>query len=395
MNNRLFKGKQKKVGIITFWQSKDNYGQLLQHYALQFFLTKIGYDPFLIRFMPTPIGTHMNLWKLLINIVKVYPIMRYVYRITCKRVEDNNLKWLEEKNKLRDFELFKKEYIQSSDKIYFSIKDLRDESPKADYYIVGSDQVWCMLLNSENNKGYFLDFGDEGTKRIAYAASFGREDYPSSLKPILSKMLKHFNSISVREDSGVKICAEVGCEATKVLDPTFLLSRLEYLKISSNIKCDRFCFIYSINVTKKTELFWKEISYYSEKNNLKPLIVISSGHFPARKVLGEYDYIFPTIPEWLYYIDNAEFVVTPSFHGIAFSLIMNTNFIYIPLEGEHSKGNDRVFSLLNMLGLNSKICRVGKNFEECLNSPINWENVNKILNKQKLLSIKFIKDALL
>ena len=110
MNNRLSKGKQKKVGIMTFWQSKDNYGQLLQHYALQFFLTKIGYDPFLIRFMPTPIGTHMNLWKLLINIVKVYPIMRYVYRITCKRVEDNNLKWLEEKNKLRDFELFKKEY---------------------------------------------------------------------------------------------------------------------------------------------------------------------------------------------------------------------------------------------------------------------------------------------
>lgn len=108
--------------------------------------------------------------------------------------------------------------------------------PNAELYIVGSDQVWAQILNNRNNRAFFLDFGKSETKRLAYAPSFVVNEYPTAYREDLKQLLKRFNAVSVREYSRVDICKSVGIEATKVLDPTFLLERKDYLSLISEPK---------------------------------------------------------------------------------------------------------------------------------------------------------------
>ena len=89
-----------------------------------------------------------------------------------------------------------------------------------------------MLLDNDENQAFYLNFGDKDTKRIAYAASFGRDVYPMELNGKLHDMLAKFNAVSVREKTGINICKKVGIQAVDVLDPTLLLSVKEYVRLS-------------------------------------------------------------------------------------------------------------------------------------------------------------------
>lgn len=389
-----------KIGIITFWKSRDNYGQVLQCYALQKALENMGHDPYLIKCAlitaPKKCRTLKTICDKILKVLMIYPLFVAVARRISKVRDNKYAKIISEKNKNRCFEEFRMNNIKGTDKIYRDIDDLRKDPPVADCYITGSDQVWRMLLDSENNKAYYLDFGAENIKRISYAASFARDFYPQHLKSLLQTQLKKFDFISVREDSGVKICNEVGFEAVKVVDPTFLLLQSDYFKLIDfchEVK-EEYFYVYSINIKHKSEMCWNGINNYALKKNLKPFVTTSSGHFPGRELFNNVTYVYATIGEWLRYINFANFVVTTSFHGVVFSLIMNTNFVYIPLNGYYSSGNDRVVSLLKSLNLESKMCCRKEDVETCIDSNINWTAVNLEIGKLRLQSLDFLINAL-
>lgn len=380
-----------RIGITTFWQSADNYGQALQCFALQQQLTKIGHEPFLIKYIPSqdinPTSIAEKLWKL----IQIYPIFLKLKRMRKAKLE----KAFALKNRQRRFEEFRENHIITNGSIYHGLSNIQNNPPYADCYLCGSDQVWSMLLDNTENEAYYLNFGNKNTKRIAYAASFGRDVYPDGLNDKLYDMLARFDAISVREKTGIDICAKVGIKAINVLDPTLLLTMKEYASIIEKPSLnERYFYTYSINVTSKKDLCWNALRKYANQHGFRSISTTSSGYLTGKEICPNTEYIYATIPQWLGFIQNAEFVATTSFHGVAFCLIMHTNFIYFPLKGTHSRGNSRVVSLLDSLGLHEKIFNDNMTIQQCIEHPINWDVVEAKLSVKKSESIKFLNNNL-
>ena len=373
-------GKMKKVNIITILDN-FNFGTYLQAFATAKTVQDLGYKAEIIAYNRP--GT--TVWS---------------HYIRSLKTTYNPLKWLARTlYALREASLKKKDlsfvsqYLSS--KRYYSFNDLKYDVPIADIYMTGSDQVWTMLLGNAGNNAYFLDFGNSETKRIAYAASFSLPSYPERLMPLLKEQLEKFDAISVREDEGVEICKQAGRnDAVKTLDPTLLLDKDAYLILSNSISTPRnYAFVYSINIRKADEIAWDEICKCADHRCVKLVTTTSSGHFPGREILPNTEYVYATIPEWIAYIHNSEFVATTSFHGVVFCLILNKPFVYFPLGGNGAKGNGRVHSLLSPLGLTNRIYGE-KSVEEILRSEINWERVNGLLKINKIDSLKFLDEKL-
>ena len=388
-----------KIGIITFWESTDNYGQVLQAYALQQVLKSMGHEPFQIRYsLKASLSQSFHktsLVKKILKVLLVYQALKTLRIEKNKEADEACLVMIEKRNFARQFPAFREKYLCSSKLVYNSIEEIKKNPPQADCYITGSDQVWTMLLGNAGNNAYFLDFGNSETKRIAYAASFSLPSYPERLMPLLKEQLEKFDAISVREDEGVEICKQAGRnDVVKTLDPTLLLDKDAYLILSNSISTPRnYAFVYSINIRKADEIAWDEICKCADHRCVKLVTTTSSGHFPGREILPNTEYVYATIPEWIAYIHNSEFVATTSFHGVVFCLILNKPFVYFPLGGNGAKGNGRVHSLLSPLGLTNRIYGE-KSVEEILRSEINWERVNGLLKINEIDSLKFLDEKL-
>ena len=340
-----------KIGIITFhWAT--NYGAVLQAYALQSFLMKLGHAVQIIDYKPR------------------------IYEKKLVKCFKQKRPWLI-KNKLIDyfkeqpFILFRKEHFRLTTR-YHSLQELRKNPPECDVYICGSDQIWNPSFTKggegQPTTSYFLDFGHEKTIRIAYAVSFGCTEYQEEIRHIVSPVLTKFNAISVREKSGYEIVRNMGFDNVKLMpDPTLLLTAQEYNEIldSSPSFCKPFNFFYAI---QDRQLVIKKMEHYF-RNEL-PECVVST---------REFKYSIIDIREWLSLIKAAHSVVTNSFHGIVFSIIYKKPFIAVPVEGLGSGMNDRIFTLLEQLGLKDRIlnnCEPSR-ITAILSEKINWAAVEE------------------
>lgn len=240
-----------KIGVVTFWQGNDNYGMILQCWALQTYLKKLGHDPYVIRY--NPIGCLPKRWlKSIIKKVKCLLSPSYRNRV---HQEDLLIQEREYHYPERKFEEFRNQYLTFSKLEYHYIEKLRLFPPKADCYICGSDQIWAGSLNSRNTWGYYLDFGSKTSKRIAYAPSFGHNLNTEKSIRFLGKALSRFDAISCREFAGLDLCKEYGFEATKVEDPTMLLSKSDYEAITAKKLYEKYIFIYSLNIEKSSDIY--------------------------------------------------------------------------------------------------------------------------------------------
>lgn len=378
------------IGIITYWTSDNNYGQILQAYALQKYLRNQGHTAYLITYIP-----HR---KKLLEIIKEI-IKCFLYLSTKnKKYEETFLfyknKW---KHKKRNFNQFKKTHLLKSKKVYYSLKELQTNPPKADIYITGSDQVWNNTACNKENGVWYLDFGNKEVIKASYAASSGRP-LSKEEKEDIYKYLSKFKLIGVREYELLNDIKSIGinrCEL--VLDPTLLLPKEEYLSFceANNFHCKKkYIFIYLLNIQTESEIYWNIINTYRKNKNLECKIVNSSGYYQAKKVVNEVKSIQASIPEWICYINNAEFVVTTSFHGVVFCIKFQKPFIAILLKGKYSKGNNRIVTLLEKLELSSRIFSEYKNFAVQVEAPINWARVNELLEKEKQNSYTFLKNII-
>lgn len=381
-----------KIGIVTFWQSGDNYGQQLQCWALQRYLRGLGHEPFLIRYS----GTRSAMQRWLRKAVKaalVYPLVAQWKRREIRRMIAVN----EVKNKIRRFDEFKDRHIERTERIYRSLSELRQNPPIADVYIAGSDQVWNpILLKRKENRVFWLDFGDDKVRRIAYAASYGADTCPPELQDELSRRLSRFDAVSVREESGVAICHSSGREATHVLDPTLLLSMDDYLPLTENV-ADRpspYIYVYSINIADKEDIRWSELQTFAGECGLSSVVTPASGYLPGRELFDGVEYCYATIPQWLSLIRHSNLVVTTSFHGVAFCLLFRKRFVYFPLSGIHSKGNSRVLNLLSKLGLSDCVWKAAGDFKRIYNLSIDWNKVEEALTLLRRKSFSFLQQAL-
>lgn len=382
-----------KIGVMTFWNGNSNYGQILQCWALQQHLKRMGHEPYVIRFIPSRYISPLKAFLKKVLFVECIKVLRE--RLTNKdayRIRMNNL----EKDKIRDFESFRNEHLQLSERVYKNIYAIQKNPPSADAYIVGSDQVWAQMLDSRNSRAFFLDFGRPETKRIAYAPSFVVKEYPKEYHGVLKGLLQKFDAVSCREYSGVDICKSLGVNAEKVLDPTFLLDKEQYLGlIGESIDKKDQIFIYSLNISSSEQIRWNELKAFASECNLAFKITPSQGYFAADELFGdEVEYLYATPKEWLKTIAESRLVVTPSFHGIVLSIILGTPFVYVPLDGAFASGNNRILDLLKDFDLTHRILDNTASYHEIFDSTIDWSKVTKRLEEQVYSSKSYLLKSL-
>ena len=313
-----------RISIVTLALT-DNYGGILQNYALQHVLKSMGHSPQTIDYRPTT------------NFYREFPRVfgswaKTVLLFLFKGVRRNFARFRQPKKRSELFDSFVSRWIDVyAQGMYYSSNLLE----KSDAVIVGSDQVWrpCMSLCVED---FYLKFAKELTlKRIAYAASFGVDEWEYSEKRAreCSMLAKKFDAISVREESGVKLCREyLGVDATWVLDPTLLLKRSDYMKLCEDVPVPSEKYIAAYVLDMKDS-----VRDVCEKVAAERGLTLKLFSADARATLS--------VPEWLAMFRDASYVVTDSFHGTIFSIIFGKEFKCIYNE---ERGSARFKSLLSM-----------------------------------------------
>lgn len=385
-----------RIGILTLWQSSDNYGQQLQCWALQQALIKLGHAPYLIRYdIEHRFGNITSpLWKKILKVLLVYPVLKSLKRKKQKKNERKQIEYNAIKNKDREFKKFREKNFLVSKLIYANLKELKDNPPIADVYIVGSDQVWAHLLDKYENRAMYLDFGDKNIRRIAYAPSFSMPSYPESLKPLLKENLERFDCLSVREQTGVKICDEFSYKTKLVLDPTMLLRREDYASLTNDDSNGTYIYLYYLNISKAEEIAWNQLHSFAKVSKMQVVATPASGYIQGQELFDDVEYKYASIPKWINLIKNANLVVTTSFHGVVFCIIHHTPFVYFPLKGQFARGNNRVVDLCKMLDLSDRIWRESSSYDEISQQAIDWDAVDEILELKREDSIEYLKKAL-
>lgn len=385
-----------RIGVITFWESNDNYGQQLQCWALQQYLRKMGHEPFLIRTYAWPIPKEKAPIKRLKQRIKNKLIeFLFASSLAYKPFVYNRLKSLLNKEAIRrTFPKFRRENLKMS-RIYYTPSDLVNNPPKADVYIAGSDQVWNYWLPQDVYAISFLQFGAKDVRRISYAPSISHNELTEEIKPIIKEYLQSFTAISVRELSSVRLIEELGFNAERVLDPSMLLKAENYLELAKYSIGKANVFIYSMNYASANDIPFEIIQDYAKQRNLPIFVTPGSGYLPAKELFEGVEYSYATIQEWIQHIAQSELVVTASFHGVVFAILFHRQFIYTPLRGEFSIANQRVLDLLHDLELEARIWEnEGKYDRSFLESPIDWKNVDTKLSNLRNISYAYLYNAL-
>ena len=215
-----------KIGVITHWGDFENYGQILQGYMFQQFLKSRGHHPFIIRYYPGSLFSDVITWRRIF--IRMLSPKDFLYSLWCV-LRRTRAKATARKNKissLRGFEEFRNREMNFTKNTYRSYAELiRSDEIDADLYSVGSDVVWRTVPFNDDGRVMFLDFGRKSAKRIAYSASFGAENVSDAYKRFSAPLLAKLDAVSVRELSGITICASMSrCDAVCVMDPECLLS---------------------------------------------------------------------------------------------------------------------------------------------------------------------------
>ena len=378
-----------KIGVTTFWETIDNYGQLIQCWALQQYLRNQGYEPYLIRYsLKRP---KKNKVKRINAFVKKC-IANFLYAtglIKMLQLQNKLQTWTNIDLHKRHLQDFRERHIVGS-RIYHSLDELKAEPPEGDVYITGSDQVWNYFMDKEHLPVYFLQFGNDQTKRISYAASIGHADFPKELQPEVKQYLDKFDAISIRETSAVPVLKQMGYDVVSVLDPTMLLQAEDYSCLIKNEHSKEGVFIYSMNYDSRESIPFDAIKQYAKNKKMPIVVTPGTGWVYASELFEGVEYNYATLPQWISNISKAQLVVTASFHGIVFSILFHRPFIYTPLEGLFSDANNRVLDLLSLLGLEQRVVTDETSFEKAIGFDIDWNIIEERLKTQKKLSARFL-----
>ena len=355
-----------KIGIITQPLSR-NYGGILQNYALQQTLIKLGHTPYTFD-LECPFSWKFWAISIVKNIIKCiigrpFNFPQTIYRV---RTQERILRTFVDKNIS-----ITKPRTQS-----LNVSPILENN--IDALIVGSDQVWRPQYNY-NIADMYLDFAKEqNVKRIAYAASFGTDEweYTEEETLVCRSLAKKFDAISVREKSGIYLCKKnLGVSAVHLIDPTMLLTADDYKKLLAHIPESKSEYLFAY-ILDQTEEKIEYVMRYAENLGLEFIIK------GADTKLSDDD----SIENWLANFRDAKYVITDSFHGSVFSIIFNKPFTAL---GNKTRGLSRFNTLLEMLSLEDRLIDATENIA-CSIALSKWSEVNTKINEYRKRSLDFL-----
>ena len=359
-----------KIGVITFSDTTDNYGKVLQYLAIHEYLKQRGHEPFLLRYKSkkSPLLRRIlsKIYHTIIKPTKKAPVKKS----ELMQLYDTWTEWSERNDILhpRHFEEFREHNFNIKTIIGFDNQQIQE----LDAYSIGSDQIWSYV-----NRWNFLGFVPDGKPRFTIAPSTGNKNFTAEQIQEASMMLKDFSFVTCREDSGVEFCKKAGYDkAVKLLDPTFLIEKNLYNRYVSpcGVVTKPYVFVYLLGA--ECEVSIESIYEFANENDLEVRYVASQGREDS------FQKIWATVPEWISLMKDAKYVITNSFHGMALSIIYQKQFLVLPVTGITSFMNERINSLAKSFVLEDRIFK--DSLDELFNE-VDYSKANKIIEANKEL----------
>ncbi len=362
-----------KAAIITLHRVY-NYGSALQAYATQKIFENAGFDTEIIDYITPertmkrklstlPPGVEMNLArKVLYRIAKFFSIIR----------------------KEMTFGSFVRNNLNLTNK-YITSDDLEKNPPKADLYVTGSDQTWNSFYNQGVDRGFFLDFLPVEAKRVAFVSSFGKDKLDDFEIDETKSLLNNYLAISVREDSAAQIVKKLGIsEPVQLIDPTLQINKNDWALIASKrlIKQRYLILMLLYNEDNHATEYARRIA------DIKGLKLVKLSWELKKPALVDILLTHRSPSDFLSLFQNADFVVTNSFHGTAFSINFEKQFVVVP----RSEFNTRIQSLLDLCGLSNRLVDSIDEAVNVSNVNIDYKLTNSVIENERNRAIKYLNE---
>lgn len=360
-----------KIDIITLHRAQ-NYGSVLQAFALQKQIEKLGHQAYILDYYPERY-TNKGLLKRLKNKSSRFnnPLVLLIAKLL---IYPSYLKKGIQFNKFMHYLNLEKPSFATNEEGMGRFTD-------ADAYCAGSDQIWNSHWNEGVEKVLFLDFVPKGKLCLSYAASIELSNIPANEIDETKLLLDKFEFLSLREDKGVELVRELGrTDAVQCLDPTLLMSKEEWSQYADDsYKGKEYVLTYNLHHDPEIDKCAKAIA---SKYHLQIRNISYNWHDIIRH--GHLDWC-PTVEGFLGLIKNAKYVVADSFHATAFSIIFEKPFVVITPEVASS----RLSSLLKMLGLDDHNINKFTSLK-VIGQPIDYIRVKSIIVTKQRESISFL-----
>ena len=366
------------IGIITL-HAVLNFGSALQVYATSKVLTEMGHTVKVIDY-----------WRPLDHLAQyLFRIVKAPEKTITHKVLSVGYKSIELVVTRKLFKQFYRENVCLT-KRYNTYEKLLADPPGVDACISGSDQIWNSLHNFRIEKAYYLDFVPTKCKRIAYAASFGVDALPEGEVEDVARLVGGFDAISVREDTAIDILAQLGRnDVCHVLDPTMLLTKEEWGTFAESFQHkDPYLLVYTVE-EKASIVAMACAKSIAKKRNLK-IYHVTAGGFRQAVPGSDKEFLFKTPRFFLGAMLNAEFIVASSFHGTAFALNFEKQFISVMPD----RFSVRAKSILRMMGVEERAVSSEEEAARITEQDIDYSVVGQKLAAERTKSRRFLADAL-
>lgn len=322
--------EKKMIATVTY-HKHDNYGAVLQCYALQQAILEMGEETEVLNYACRYVQNPFSLTALR----KKGPI-GYLLGIAG---------WCSRLPRKKSFNAFRKQYLRIGEPV--TREDLSRVEDRYERFIVGSDNVWNTQITNFD-RTYFLDFVSNPEKKASYAASFGVGKIPESWQPYCKELLSSFSRLGMREREGAQAIQDLlGKEAEVVLDPTMLLSGEDWadrFDLDMEAPAEKYVLVYQM--VPSAHLL--ELAEEAARQLQCSVKVIP---FPQGKWMRGKSYFKAGPEQWLRLLYHAEYIVTDSFHGTVFSILFHKRFsVFI------SQLGSRIQNILTLLGLENCLC---------------------------------------
>lgn len=351
----------KRIGILTLHRAL-NYGAVWQCWALKRACEQLGGVVEVIDYNPFGHYTYLGLLrhrpdKALAYVLNFSYFNRFVKKMLNPTTHTESHEWI------------------------------KQNPPKDDIYIVGSDTVWCPQIVAQHFNSYLLDFAPDHVKRVSYAASQGGIFVENEDEVLFARELKKFSAVSLREPQFVnQTKALFGLEVVDVCDPTILLNKNDYMKVEKKRHIPKH---YIVVFDLSGDAFVQQAALQLKDKLGLPILNLTG------KLLSwaDFNYLGMRPQEWIYIMRNADFVCTNSFHGTAFAMIFERPFICCQAKaGGRSKTNGRVENLLTQSGLMTQYVSELNQIEHVMH--VDYSEANILIEKYRQRSLAWLKNAI-
>lgn len=359
-----------KVAIITLHRVY-NYGSALQAYATQTVFERAGYEAEVIDYITeqrtkkqimktAAAGSNKGMSSTAYRFFKMFSVL--LKEMTFGKFVEKNLHLTRQ---------------------YITADDLEKDPPQADIYVTGSDQTWNSQYNGGVDRGFFLTFAPKDKVKVSFVASFGKSHLNDKEVAETKPLIAEYKKLSVREDSALDVLHQLGRDdGVQLIDPTLQLTKDEWLRLASPrlVKQPYLILMLLYNEDNHATEYARKIA---DKKGLK-LIKISWEMKKPPMVDQLFTHRSPA--DFLSLFANADFVVTNSFHGLAFSINLERDFVVVP----RNEFNSRIESLLTLTNLQGRLVSTENAALAESEKPIDYGKVNTRLAEERQKAKEYI-----